>query len=126
MKSMQDWVEQDSSSTKESTQETPLQHPKPRNSNLPLEVWAEYKSDPTFFHGQKGLGLEWTAPSVQTSQHASVKAILKDIQSAKAPHVQSKAPNVQSKALGALHIVEGGVDWSDETNDTEEEESDWH
>jgi hypothetical protein len=122
MESMQDWVDQDSPSTKESnsvTQETPLQHPKPRNSDLPLEVWAEYNSDHAFFHGQKGLGLEWTAPSVPTSQHTSVMAILKEI--------QSKAPYVQSKAPGARHIVEDVVDWSDETNDTEEdEESDWH
>jgi hypothetical protein len=142
MESMQDWVEQDSFSTKESskhsssvTQETPLivllqQNPhatqrKNGNSDLPLEIWAEStSSDSTFFHGQKGLALEWTAPSVQTSQHASVKAVLKEIQS-KAPnvHVQStRAPLARHKK-----IVEDLVDWSDETNDTEEdEESDWH
>jgi hypothetical protein len=110
---MQDWVEQDSPSTGSAIQETSLKN-HAHNSSLPLELWAELKSDPTFFHGRKGLALEWTLPSVHTSQHPGVRAILKDIQSG-APDAHIEEVVDWSPEAHA----EEEVDWSDENDDRE-------
>lgn len=48
-------------------------------SSLPLELWSKSKSDATFFHGRDELASKWSPPSVHTSQHPAVKAVLKDI-----------------------------------------------
>jgi len=53
-------------------------------SRLPLELWSKSKADVTFFHGREGLALQWSLPSVQTSQHLAVKAVLQSIQSGNA------------------------------------------
>lgn len=124
---MQDWVEQDSPSKESAPQETSLQN-HAHSSSLPLELWSEFKSDPTYFPGRKGLALEWTLPTVHTSQHPGVKAILKDIQS-RAPHAHVE--EVVDCSPEAHHEEE--VDWSDEKDDRESvvhdedrKESEWH
>lgn len=50
-------------------------------SSLPLELWSKSKADATFFHGRDGLTLHWSQPSVQTSQHPAVTAVLRGIES---------------------------------------------
>lgn len=50
-------------------------------SSLPLEIWSKSKADATWFHGREALGLEWSSPSVQTSEHPAVKAVLQDVAS---------------------------------------------
>lgn len=109
--SMQDWVEQYSPSTRSeeaaATQETLL--PNHASTSAHLE-----QTKSTFFLGG-ALALEWTLPSVQTSQHPGVKAILKDIQSRAADAHVEKAVDWRSREA---HVEEEEGDWSDENDES--------
>ena len=48
---------------------------------IPLEVRSKSKADSTFLHGLEGLALQWSPPSVRTSEHPTVNSVLQDIQS---------------------------------------------
>lgn len=75
--SKQEWLPQDGDTSLAKTM------PAETRTSLPLELWSKSKADATFFHGLDGLAVQWSSPSVQTSQHASVKAVLQDIQQSK-------------------------------------------
>jgi ribosomal protein S21 len=76
--SKQEWLPQDGD-----TSSLAKTMPAETRTSLPLELWSKRKADATFFHGRDGLAVQWSSPSVQTSQHASVKTVLQDIQQSK-------------------------------------------
>jgi hypothetical protein len=68
--SKQEWLSQDGGTSLAKTM------PAETRTSLPLELWSKSKADASFFHGRDGLAVQWSSPSVQTSQCASVKAVL--------------------------------------------------